>query len=80
VHGALVYTTAVPFSQLNVPAEQATDGNGWAQLGFQTLAGFPAARQQQLLVMFVRARKPGENLLAGISSRRLVSVRVDLSQ
>ena len=65
----------VPFNQLNVPGEAATDANGWAQLNFQTLAGFPAARRQQLLVMFVRARKPGENLLAGISSRRLVSVR-----
>jgi hypothetical protein len=78
VGGALVYATAVPFGQVNVPNEEPTGQDGWAELSFQTLQGFPASPRQQLLVLSVRARKPGESLLAWISTRRLVSVHVDL--
>ena len=78
VQGAMVYGTGVPFAQLNVPAEQATDADGFGTLQFQVLQGFPASKSQQLLVLFLRARKPGESVLTGISSRRLVSVPVSL--
>ena len=78
VQGALVYAAAVPYNQYSVPAEATTGANGTVNLTMTQLSGFPAARQQRLLVVFARARKAGEPLLSGISSRRLVSFRVSL--
>ena len=76
VQGALVYATAVPYNQFSIPKEQVTDASGWATLQFGKLGSFPTTHKQRLLVMFVRARKAGDNLLGGISSRRLISFRV----
>jgi hypothetical protein len=80
VQGMLVYATGVPYSQFSIPAEQTTGADGYAQLTMNRLRRFPASPRQQLLVMFVRARKPGEPLLGGVSTRPLISFRVDLGR
>ena len=76
VQGALVYATAVPFGQLSNAAEQPTDAKGYVSLTFQTLAGFPLSKHQRSVAIFVRARKQGEDLLTGISARRLFAIPI----
>ncbi len=78
VSGARVYATAVPYGQFAIPAQQTTDATGAVTLILTREAGFPASRNQQLIALFVRATRPGDPLLAGIGTRRLVSVPVNL--
>jgi hypothetical protein len=79
VKGAQVYATGVPYRMISIPAQQQTDDSGFVSMQFKTMAGFPATPHQQLLVMFVRASRTGDPVLAGISTRRLISLRVNLN-
>jgi hypothetical protein len=70
IQGALVYTIGLPYGWSYNAPEQPTDANGWATIVIHPTANMPLRRGD--LVIFVRARKPGDNLLAGVSTRRLV--------
>jgi hypothetical protein len=74
IKGASVYVTAVPYNQFSIPDEELTGDDGTAILVFHRDENFPASRQQQQLTLFIRATKPGEDPLAGVSTRRLVAV------
>ena len=75
VSGALVYAVGVPFDRLSKQPEAQTGGDGWATVTFRILPTFQL-KHGNLVVVFVRARKGGDSVLAGVSARRLVSVRV----
>jgi hypothetical protein len=71
VTGALVYAVALPYGRIDTPPETPTDASGNATLTFTPLRKLaPRAH----VVFFVRARKQGEDVLAGVSTRRLVQV------
>ena len=74
IQGASVYVTAVPYNQFDIPNERLTGNDGTATLSFTRLSNFPASSKQQQLTLFIRATKPGEDILAGVSTRRLVAV------
>ena len=80
VQGALVYAAAVPFNQFTVAPEAQTDANGMATLSEPQLSGYPASSRQQLLAVFIRARKAGEPQGQGVATSRLVSFKVNLHQ
>ena len=74
VRDAIVLVTGVPLGWITPSQEVTTNVDGYA-----TIQLVPTTRLRLVrggsMVMFVRARKQGDDLLAGISTRRLVRVR-----
>jgi hypothetical protein len=74
VRDAIVLVTGVPLGWINAPQEVKTNVDGLATIQLQPTTRLRLVRGGSM-VMFIRARKEGDSLLAGISSRRLVRVR-----
>ena len=73
VRGALVYALGLPYAWVQKGVEVSTDTNGWATMTITPSRKLPIGRGHAL-VMFVRARVPGQPILAGASARRLVQI------
>src|SRR5216110_642787 len=75
VQGALVFVVGIPFGNTTTPPEQATGADGWVTFVIRPtfrLRITPRGNQP----FFVRARKPTDRLIAGVSTRRLVNLAV----
>ncbi len=75
VRDALVLATPLPYVWASSPAETRSGTDGWATVQFRVRSIVP---KKSAIVVFVRARKPGGSVLAGVSSRRLTQVLVDV--
>jgi hypothetical protein len=73
VRDALVFVRSVPILT-STPPETATGQDGWVTFQVSPRADFPL-RTGYSVQFFIRARRSGDNLLAGVSARRLVQVR-----
>ena len=73
VSGALVYVLALPSGWGRVSPEAATAADGTVSV---TITPTARAPRTGLLTLFVRARTPKGDILAGSSARRLVSLRL----
>jgi len=72
VRGALVFARSTPLVT-STPPEQVTNQSGYATLTTFPRRTFPLKRGYHVQ-FFLRTRKEGDSLLAGISSRRLAQV------
>lgn len=73
VRDALVFVRSVPLLT-STPPEQVTRQDGSVTFQLRPRASFPLGTGFNVQ-FFVRARKAGDNVLAGVSTRRLVQVR-----
>jgi hypothetical protein len=75
VQGALVFVVAIPFGTATTPSEAVTGADGWVTFQLTPTARVRFDRPGSI-VMFVRARKAGERLIGGVSTRRLVNLGI----
>ena len=75
VQGALVFVLALPFGTATTPPEAATGPDGWVTFQMRPSSRVRFGRPSGI-PMFVRARKAGEQLIGGVSTRRLVNLSV----
>lgn len=73
VRGALVYALGIPYTWVQHGVEVQTGTDGWASVMITPSARMPARTP---LLIFVRARVPGQDVLAGSSTRRLSQIYV----
>jgi hypothetical protein len=74
VQGALVLVLGIPFGNVTTPPEQATGPDGYVTFVVRPTRQLRLGRGSQ--PFFVRARKAGEPILAGVSTRRLVNLAI----
>jgi hypothetical protein len=75
VQGALVFVVGIPFGNTTTPPEEATGADGWVTFTIQPTFRLPLVPRGNQ-PFFVRARKAGDRLIAGVSTRRLVNLSV----
>ena len=75
VSGALVFAQPLPYGWVIPPPEVPTDSTGFATLTLRPESALPIGKAGAL-VIFLRARRASDPLLAGISNRRLVQVSI----
>ena len=74
VQGALVFVVALPFGTTTTPPEAATGPDGWITFRMTPTRRVKFGARATGIQMFVRARKAGEQLIGGVSTRRLVNL------
>jgi hypothetical protein len=75
VQGALVFAVAIPFGNMTTPPEQATGSDGYVTVVFRPTRRLKITRSGSQ-PFFVRARKAGDRLIGGVSTRRLVNLSI----
>ena len=75
VRGALVLAIPLPYGWTTQPPEVQSGQDGWASVTMRATSNLP---RRGAIVMFARARKPGDFVLTGVSTRRLVQMLVSI--